>query len=378
VYCAAECQRVHWKGGGHKSFCKGLLAARTFISAAEHAAAAAAEAGGAEQGCSCIICLESKPQPIQSRCACRGDAGLAHVACRIKAAEHSVRRTGKHDAWVKCTTCNQLFTGATTLGLTSERWRHVQRAPETVPERVDAALELGDTLGSVRKFAEAESILRYALALATRAWASDSAMVSDALNSLAAVLGVQGKHAEAEALLKQRQVQRTRLHGSDSAAQMSTASSRATSLVHQGKYSEALAILRKCLAFHKRVDGTEHRNTLNCASSVGDLLGRMGEVEEGDALYLEYFPIITRVFGPDHTQTLRAVKGHAMCIGMSGRYDEAEAMLVEIIAVHKRVSGPASADTVDAMRALAAMREYRVDITAHKCGPECGGACVGK
>ncbi len=35
----------------------------------------------------CVICLESEPAPIQSGCACRADMGLAHVRCRVLAAE---------------------------------------------------------------------------------------------------------------------------------------------------------------------------------------------------------------------------------------------------------------------------------------------------
>ena len=34
----------------------------------------------------CIICLDTSPPPIQSGCACRGDSGLAHIACLVRAA----------------------------------------------------------------------------------------------------------------------------------------------------------------------------------------------------------------------------------------------------------------------------------------------------
>jgi hypothetical protein len=34
-----------------------------------------------QSGGTCIICLDTDPPPIQSRCACRGEVGLAHVAC---------------------------------------------------------------------------------------------------------------------------------------------------------------------------------------------------------------------------------------------------------------------------------------------------------
>ena len=35
--------------------------------------------------------------------ACRGDAGLAHVACRAKLATH--KGAGYNEAWVVCPTC---------------------------------------------------------------------------------------------------------------------------------------------------------------------------------------------------------------------------------------------------------------------------------
>jgi hypothetical protein len=35
----------------------------------------------------CLVCLGTSPSPIQSGCACRGAAGLAHLRCRIEATE---------------------------------------------------------------------------------------------------------------------------------------------------------------------------------------------------------------------------------------------------------------------------------------------------
>jgi hypothetical protein len=35
----------------------------------------------AADGGACVICLDASPPPIQSGCACRGDSGLAHIAC---------------------------------------------------------------------------------------------------------------------------------------------------------------------------------------------------------------------------------------------------------------------------------------------------------
>ena len=45
----------------------------------------------AGEGGACIICLDASPPPIQSGCACRSDAGLAHLECRVQVAQQAQR-----------------------------------------------------------------------------------------------------------------------------------------------------------------------------------------------------------------------------------------------------------------------------------------------
>jgi hypothetical protein len=111
-YCSVECQKTHWTEGGHKKQCKALQAvmnaevavhggvhamkhtSSTPICTSQHIAFTAekrsaatsrrthvATASASDDGV-CIICLDDDSPPIQSGCACRGNAGLAHVECR--------------------------------------------------------------------------------------------------------------------------------------------------------------------------------------------------------------------------------------------------------------------------------------------------------
>ena len=75
----------------------------------------------AADGGACIICLDTSPPPIQSGCACRGDSGLAHIDCRVRAAASQQAQRGS-DAWRQCQTCKQDYTGAMPPGL-AEAWR---------------------------------------------------------------------------------------------------------------------------------------------------------------------------------------------------------------------------------------------------------------
>jgi hypothetical protein len=321
-YCSAECQRAHWKRGGHKAFCDGMKAACAFISAAEQRAAAAA-ASSAEQGGSCIICLESDPPPIQSGCACRGDAGLAHVACRILVADHAQQSSGKLEwgTYISCGTCKQTFGGAMGLGMACALWRRAQRLPETHHERRVAAASLGNVFSLNRMGAEAESILRYLLAVATRnpGRGVDSENVLAASADLATALACQGKNAEAEPILRRCHAQIVCLHGPDSVATIMAAFSLGGCLANQSKHDEALPIFQTCLAAWKRTEGSESSLALLCASAMADTLVALQRFDEAEPVYSEILPIMKRVLGPDHCVTLQTVER----IAMSGLHADA-------------------------------------------------------
>ena len=158
-YCSAACQKVHWKQGGHKQEC--IPAGHPGV-VTKTVAATAARAGARVGSCvgTCIICLDSDPSPIQSGCACRGDAGLAHVECRAEAAAHRLKNSKTPDGWWECATCGQDFTGAMQLGLAEAWWSRVQRLPEVDEQRLRAAANLARSLGEQSKLAEAEAMLR--------------------------------------------------------------------------------------------------------------------------------------------------------------------------------------------------------------------------
>ena len=75
---------------------------------------AAAPAAGARV---CYICLggeEGGGRPsrlLHGGCACRGDAGFAHLSCLVKAARANAK------LWWGCLTCKQHWTGPVNVGM---------------------------------------------------------------------------------------------------------------------------------------------------------------------------------------------------------------------------------------------------------------------
>jgi hypothetical protein len=200
-YCSIECQKLHWKEGGHKKQCKkalqgsansqapGAAAGADATQSSTRAAAsgpctvaATAKKGSvatsrptavakasASDGGACIICLDSEPAPIQSACACRGDAGLAHVDCRAEAAAHRMASSSNCNGWWECATCGQEFTGTMQLGLAKAWWSSAQRLPEENHDRLSAASTLANALYSQGKYAKAETMYRKLVAARHRA-----------------------------------------------------------------------------------------------------------------------------------------------------------------------------------------------------------------
>ena len=212
-------------------------------------------------GGACIICLDTSPPPIQSGCACRGDSGLAHVACLARAAASQQAQRGSV-AWRQCQTCKQDYTGAMQTGL-AEAWR----------SRV-----------------------------AGQAAESDERLAAE--NYLAMSLVPQGNAVEAEPMFRRLHEVMMRVHGAEDPETLTTANNLAESLSYQGKYADAERIQREVLEVRKRVLGAEHPDTLTTASNLAESLSYQGKYVDPERIHREVHGARKRVLGPEHPQTL--------------------------------------------------------------------------
>ena len=235
----------------------------------------------------CFICFESSHPPIQSCCACRGAAGLAHDECRVKAADTLVRRTGQDMWWWTCQTCEQEFTGAMGTGLARAWCSRVCERAEENRERLEAMNNLAVSLNSEGKHAEAAEIQRAVLAVRTRVLGPEHPDKLTTANNLAICLSRQGKHAEAEEMLHEVLAARKRVLGTEHPSTLVTGNKLGNCLSGQGKHAEADELLREVLAARKRVLGREHPHTLNTASNLAISLHSQGKHVEAEKIQRE-------------------------------------------------------------------------------------------
>jgi hypothetical protein len=309
----------------------------------------------AADGGACIICLDASPPPIQSGCACRGDSGLAHIACLVQAAASQQVQRGSV-AWRQCQTCKQDYTGAMLTGL-AEAWRSrvAGRAAES-DERLEAEDNLACSLLHQRKDAEAEPMLRRLHAVRMRVLGAEHPETLRSASNLAASLFGQGKYADAERIQREMHEVDKRVLGAEHPGTLGSANNLALSLAHQGKYADAERLHREVHGAQKRVLGAEHPETLTSANGLALSLSHQGKYADAEQIHREVHGAQKRVLGAEHPETLRSAANLAAPLAQQGKYAEAERMLHAALVSFQRVLGPAHPDTLGAARSLEHVR----------------------
>jgi tetratricopeptide (TPR) repeat protein len=293
----------------------------------------------------CIICLDTSPPPIQSGCACRGDSGLAHIACLVQAATSQQPQQGI-DVWRRCQTCTQYYTGAMQMGL-AEAWRSrvAGQAAENT-ERLLAEGNLATSLVQQGKDAEAEPMFRRQHEVMMRMHGAEHPDTLTSAGNLAMSLLNQGKHAEAERIQREVYAVQKRVLGAEHPSTLRSANNIATSLSDQRKFADAERIQREVLGVEKRVLGAEHPNTLLTANNLAESLFHQDKHVEAERIQRAVHEVQQRVLGAEHPNTLASAANLAMSLVTKGEYAEAERIQREVHEVQKRVLGAEHPNTL--------------------------------
>ena len=281
-YCSRRCQKKHWKEGGHREACE-------------------------EPPC-CTICLDGGevPLPIQCGCGCRGDAGLAHVACLAQVAVSKERvqlEYGGHSLWQGCSTCGQVYSGALQLGLARAWMRRVGSGPQWDCERREAGQNLGKALMHAKEYSEAEPVLQAILVERREVYGDENPNTWETMQTLADVLNLLGQHTNAEALYRQAAAAQERTLGTDHEDTAMTNSRLAQVLNDMGRSGEAESLLRKSHTVLLRVRGESNQGTMWTAALHGTVLLKIGRHAEAEEVLRDTHAVLKRVLGVSHYLT---------------------------------------------------------------------------
>lgn len=337
----------------------------------------------------CLICLETEPPPTQRGCACRGDAGLAHVACLAKQAESAARR-GKVASWFTCDICNQKLTGAVRKHLALEWTRKAQSPAHRLMAEFNLSLCSKESLdwssaltAQTRVLASLDQIVPSDVADSLFLSPADLDAVSRAgfvdtdefyqfrvqlTQELASSLGQTGQTAEAIRRLRTLLAWCRRAIGQSAESTLAVANELAAMLLDEGHAQESVDVLELVVDGLVSKHGARHKSTLIAKGNLATALSKLGTRDskrKSADMMREILHVGESTFGKHHPFTLTALANLASTLFDLGEYSESEKLYREASVLgkdndprfHLNVRGIARAleaqGKVDESRALA-------------------------
>ncbi len=199
--------------------------------------------------------------------------------------------------------------------------------------------KLINSLADEGKYAEAEPLVRKALEIRRKLLGEDHPDTAESLNDLAVILNIQGKHAEAQPFYRRALAVRRDALGEDDHRTANTYDNLAASLADQGKYAEAEPLIRKALAIYRRARGQDHPDTATSYDNLTVILNLQGKYAEAEPLHRKVLEIRRRVQGDEHPDTTISANTLAMNLGAQRKWIEAESLLEKALTVRRRVLG---------------------------------------
>ena len=310
----------------------------------------------------CVICLESDPRPIQSGCACRSDAGLAHVACRVRVAESTNGGINIH--WARCSTCKQSFTGSMLSGLSVALSASAPRSGYAEALEVEVHLANCDYQAAEKTARKLHDMLR-------KEFGDEDEITLASASAVGVVLSKIGKHADA-AQIQRAVLDALKRAGIESETTITAMGDLANALSEQGSHSAARRLRNDAIAISTRTLGAEHVTTLTLRRSCAWQLSLRGDHIDAADETRKVLAVHKRLLGEEHPLTMTTKSQLASCLFSYRRCSEAIQLEREVLAVYQRAD-PTGADAASCARRV----DMMLDIARKSRRAPRGGVSLG-
>jgi len=203
------------------------------------------------------------------------------------------------------------------------------------------------------KFAEAEPLLRRALAIDEHSYGPDHPNVATALNNLAELLEATNRLAEAEPLLRRALAIWENSLGANHPNVASARNNLAGPLYAANRLAEAEPLLRRALAIDERCSGPQHPHVARDLNNLAELLRASNRLAEAEPLYRRALAINERSYGPDHPEVAIYLNNLALLLSATNRLAEAEPRYRRALAIDEQTYGPDHPDVARDLNNLA-------------------------
>ncbi|EAW14376.1 uncharacterized protein ACLA_074130 [Aspergillus clavatus NRRL 1] len=249
------------------------------------------------------------------------------------------------------------------------------------PDTLAALGNVATALGGQRKYAEAEPLLRKAVAghekklgvedpttlgmylhlgiileidetICERIFEPEHPLVLRTMEALGMALSGQGRYQEVVEMHRWILAVQMEEAGPHSPSTLLGLEMLGKLLTWQKEFTKAEAILRETLESRRKVLGPDHLDTLTTTHSLVIALNNQGKHEEAELVEREVLAKIIKIFGSNHVETATAMSILSAVVRMQGQHSEAVGLLKTSVRILCEQIGPDEPWTVDVMSQL--------------------------
>jgi tetratricopeptide (TPR) repeat protein len=207
-------------------------------------------------------------------------------------------------------------------------------------EDTDLLSWLGISLRELAEWAEAEPLMRRALAIAEKKYGPEHPNVAIALDNLALLLQVTNHLGEAEPLMRRALIIAEKRHWPEHPEVARALNNLAQLLQATNRLAEAEPLMRRALAIAETRYGPEHPNVATVLSNLGQLLWASSRLSEAESLMRRALAIDEKTNGPDHPRVATDLNNLAQLLKATDRLAEAEPLMRRALAIDEKRYGP--------------------------------------
>lgn len=229
-----------------------------------------------------------------------------------------------------------------------------RRLPDGHPDLAEGLNNLGSIYGYVGRYAEAEPLLRQAVAIWTETLGPEAADTLQARFNLAFNMLDQGRYPEGASEARAvAEVQRRLDPRGAGLAETLTLLGQLTEF--GGDAVAAEPVLREALEIRLEVAGADSSAAAISMNALAGVLRYLGRLPEAEALLLRAVAIWEEGLGPDHPFTDAGLHHLGLVIGSQGRHEEAVALFAPLLAGREARLGAEHPETLQTAAALASV-----------------------
>ena len=219
-------------------------------------------------------------------------------------------------------------------------FREAQRFVDSEGNTATILNNLAQLLQATNRLAEAEPLMRRALAIDEKSLGPEHPDVARDLNNLAQLLQATNRLAEAEPLMRRALAIDEKSYGPEHPDVARDLNNLAVLLQDTNRLEEAEPLMKRALAIDEKSYGPEHPNVARDLNNLARLLQDTNRLEEAEPLMRRALAIDEKSYGPEHPNVAIRLNNLARLLQATNRLAEAEPLMRRALAIDEKSYGP--------------------------------------